>query len=128
VAYNVFLSFATEDKPLVELFRGQAKSQNTDLELRDYSIKEPFDYAWKTNCERIIRMCSVTICLVGRSTYKSAAVDWEIRKSAQLGKGILAVYLEDGDVRIPQVLRELNVRPVRWQIDSIMKRLEQVAK
>jgi hypothetical protein len=128
VAYNVFLSFAMEDKPLVELFRGQAKSQNTDLELRDYSIKEAFDYAWKTNCERIIGMCSATICLVGRSTHKSAAVDWEIRKSAQLGKGIIAVYLDDGNVRIPQALRELNVRPVRWQIDSIMKRLEQVAK
>jgi hypothetical protein len=127
MAYNVFLSFAMEDKDLVELFRGQARNRRLDLEFRDYSIKEPFDRAWKTNCERIIQMCSATICLVGESTYRSDAVDWEIRKSAELGKGIMAVYLGSTSVPLPPALRELGVRPVRWKMDEIMKELRDVA-
>jgi hypothetical protein len=128
VAYNVFLSFAMEDKPLVELFRGQAKNSASDLEFRDYSIKEPFDQAWKTNCEAIIRRCSVTICLVGANTYKSEAVNWEIRKSAQLGKGVIAVYLGNSFVALPAGLRELNVRPVPWRVDSIIRELHRAAQ
>jgi hypothetical protein len=125
--YNVFLSFAMENKPLVELFRGQAKNKNLDLEFRDYSIKEPFENAWKTNCERIIRLCSATICLVGRETYKSSAVDWEIRKSVELRKGIMAVYLESYSI-IPKALVEFGITPINWQIDAIVSELKRVAK
>ena len=127
MAYNVFLSFAIEDHELVALFRGQAKNKQLDLEFRDYSIKEAFESAWKTNCERIIRMCSAKICLVGNSTHKSDAVDWEIRKSAELGNGIMAVYLGDNNVIVPKALRELGITPVPWGIDRIMRALEQVA-
>ena len=99
-----------------------------DLAFRDYSVKEPFDRAWKTNCERIIRMCSVTICLVGRNTHRSDAVDWEIRKSAELEKGIMAVYLGERNVVLPRALRELGVRPVPWDIDAVMRELDRAAK
>ncbi|MFQ5903620.1 MAG: TIR domain-containing protein [Candidatus Binatia bacterium] len=128
MAYNVFLSFAMEDKTLAEMFRGQAKNKRLDLEFRDYSIKEPFDSAWKTNCERIIRMCAATICLIGKATYKSDAVNWEIRKSAELGKGIMAVYLDNTNVSLPQALRELKVTPIPWQLDRIVNELNRVAK
>jgi len=65
MAYNVFLSFAMEDKTLVDLLRGQAKNEHLPLEFRDHSIKEPFDWAWKIQCEEKIRRCSLTIGLVG---------------------------------------------------------------
>ncbi len=128
MAYNVFLSFAMEDKRLAEMFRGQAKNPRLDLEFRDYSIKEPFDSAWKTNCERIIRMCSATICLVGQNTYKSEAVNWEIRKSAELRKGVMAVYISGSAVVLPAALKELGVQPVPWQTDHIVRELEKVAR
>ena len=128
MAYNVFLSFAMEDKDLVELFRGQAKNRRLDLQFRDYSIKEPFESAWKTNCTEVIRKCSATICLIGRETYKSDAVDWEIRKSAELGKGIMAVYLRESSVPIPNALRELNVQPIPWDMEKIMSQLRKIVK
>ena len=40
---NVFISFAHQDKPEVELFRGQAKSERGDLIFNDYSLRAPFD-------------------------------------------------------------------------------------
>lgn len=41
MARNVFLSFVEEDLDLVNLFRGQVKNENNDLEFSDYSVKEP---------------------------------------------------------------------------------------
>lgn len=128
MAYNVFLSFVTEDQGLVELFRGQARDERLGLTFRDYSIKESFDSAWKTNCERVMRICSATICLIGRTTYRSDAVDWEIRKSHELGKGIMAVFLDSGALTIPRALQELGVRPVAWQMDKITQELLDVVR
>ena len=124
MARNVFLSFAMEDRGLVNLFRAQAKNSRSDLVFRDYSVKEPFERAWKTNAEQLIRMCSVTICLVGQSTWRSSAVDWEIRKSAKLGKRLLAVRLRPDIKRYPPALRELGARTVPWRIDAIMRELD----
>lgn len=123
MARNVFLSFAMEDRDLVNLFRGQAKSSRSDLVFRDYSVKEPFERAWKTNAGRLIGMCSATICLVGPSTWRSDAVDWEIRKSADLGKRLLAVNLKPGIKRRPAALRELGVPTVQWNAATIMREL-----
>jgi hypothetical protein len=43
MAIRAFLSFVEEDLELVNLFRGQAKLESSDLDFHDYSIKEPFD-------------------------------------------------------------------------------------
>lgn len=128
MAYNVFLSFAMEDKTLVDLFRGQARNERLPLEFRDYSIKEPFGKAWKTRCEEQIRLCSLTICLVGYKTYQSEAVNWEIRKSIELRKGIMAIYLVDGSPTLPEALQENFVRPVRWKMDEIMDEIRRIAR
>src|SRR5436305_2149430 len=85
MAKRVFLSFVVEDQSLVTLFRGQAKNKNNDLEFSDYSVQEPYEsdnaaYIRAKICERI-RAASVTICLIGETTYKSKWVDWEVRAS-----------------------------------------------
>ena len=126
MARNVFLSFAMEDQGLASAFRAQARSDRSDLEFRDYSVKEPFEQAWKTNVERLIRRCSATICLVGESTWSSDAVDWEIRKSDELGKKLVAVRLDPGVRRHPRALRELGVAVVPWDIGAIMRELGRV--
>ena len=124
MARNVFLSFAMEDQQLANAFRAQAKNSRSDLEFRDYSVKEPFERAWKTNVERLIRRCSATACLVGRDTWRSDAVNWEIRKSARLGKQVIAVRLGPDIRRFPAALRELGITPVPWEIDAIMNELD----
>ena len=43
MSIRAFLSFVEEDLTLVNLFRGQAKNQASDLEFGDYSIKVSFD-------------------------------------------------------------------------------------
>jgi hypothetical protein len=43
VPKRLFLSFVVEDLAAANLFRGQAKNKNSDLEFSDYSVQEPFD-------------------------------------------------------------------------------------
>jgi len=40
---NVFISFVAEDLNEVNLLRGQARNENSDLEFSDWSLSEPFD-------------------------------------------------------------------------------------
>lgn len=117
---NVFLSFTMEDKELADLFRSQMENEQPGLGFRDYSIKEAFEQAWKTNAERLIRACSATICLIGKTTHRSRAVDWEVRKSVELGKHVMAVSIQPTEtIVVPSALVEVKVKPLSWNIERI---------
>ena len=97
MAIRAFLSFVEEDLNLVNLFRGQAKNEQFDLEFDDYSIKVPFD---STNADYIgrgitsqIRLATLTVCLYGPTTWQSDWVIWELNKTLAMGKPIMGVYL-----------------------------------
>jgi hypothetical protein len=127
MARRVFLSFVVEDQDLVGLFRGQAKNKNNDLEFSDCSVQEPYD---STNAPYIrsrirerIRSASVTICLIGQTTYRSKWVDWELRTSKEEGNGVFGVRLHSDPIKdpTPQALTELKASVVNWNIDAIVK-------
>lgn len=120
---KVFLSFSMEHKPLVDRFRDQATNRHSGLVFRDYSIKEPVEDAWKIHAERLIRMSSATICLIGENTWRSEPVNWEVRRSAELGRRVLAVYLQSDAARSPAALEEIGVTPVPWDIKTIVAHL-----
>src|SRR3954468_4577217 len=82
---NVFLSFASVDLQSVNLLRGQAKNDASDLAFNDWSLREPVNskqasYIRKGIRERI-RQSSVTVVFVSDHTYSSKWVNWEIRES-----------------------------------------------
>ena len=93
---NVFLSFASEDLDLVNLLRGQAKNEGSVLDFNDWSLREPFDSKdaeyIRAGIRERIRQSSVTVVYVSENTASSVWVDWEIRESLKLGKGVVAVY------------------------------------
>lgn len=120
---NIFLSFAMEHKNLVDRFRHQVKERSATLNLRDYSIKEPVEGAWKAHAEQRIRASAATICLVGDCTWQSEPVNWEVRKSAELHKRVLAVYLQPETRKVPAALSEIGVTPMPWNINAIVGEL-----
>ena len=120
---NIFLSFAMEHKSLVDQFRRQVKESCSAMNLRDYSIKEPVEGAWKAYAEQRIRASTATICLVGDSTWQSEPVNWEVRKSAELQKRVLAVYLQSEIRKVPAALSEIGVAPMPWNIKAIVGEL-----
>lgn len=131
MAKHVFLSFVVEDKHLVDLFRGQAKNKNSDLEFDDYSVTEPFDsdnadYIRRKITEKI-RRASITICLIGETTYKSRWVKWEIEKSHDLGKRLLGVRLHSDPTKdiTPPAVSAARARVVNWNIDDVMNFIDE---
>lgn len=127
MARRVFISFVEEDITLANLFRGQAKNKNNDLEFFYYSVKEPFDsnnaaYIRSKIRERISAP-SVTICLIGETTYSSRWVDWEIRTSAEERNRIIGVRLHSNTLKdiTPKALTDLAASVVNWDIDSIVR-------
>jgi hypothetical protein len=133
MARNVFLSFVEEDLKLVNLFRGQAKNENNDLEFYDFSVKDPFDSSNADYIRRqikdLIKKVSVTLCLIGETTYKSKWVAWEILTSAELGKGLVGVRLHSSIKDTPpQALKDNKAEIVDWDIKEIVRAIERAAK
>jgi hypothetical protein len=93
---NVFISFATEDMNEVNLLRGQAKNEKSDIEFNDHSVREPYnseraEYIKRKIAERINRT-SATVVYLSPNVAKSQWVRWEVEKSIELGKRIIAVH------------------------------------
>ena len=120
---DVFLSFATRHKALVNVLRRQAERNCSALRFRDYVIRQPTDAAWKREVERLIGKSTITLCLVGHTTWQSEPVNWEIRKSAELGRRVVAVHLQPDPARIPDALAEIGVTPIPWDIQTIVSEL-----
>jgi hypothetical protein len=130
---RVFISFRGEDKPLVDLFRGQAKNENSDLDFIDFSLRVPFnsenaEYIKRGIRERI-RQSSVTIVFITQSTYKSEWVDWEARESIQQGKGVIGMKSKDDPtIRIPDALTEHGCKVVGWNHKDIRQAINEAAE
>lgn len=123
---HVFLSFVVEDLDLVNLFRGQAKNQKSDLAFDDYSVKQPYnstDAAYiRSQISAKIRSASVTLCLIGPHTATSSWVEWEIRKSYELGNKVIGVRLDSTvPATVPLALRERSAPVYGWDIPAIVR-------
>jgi hypothetical protein len=130
---NAFISFAAEDLDNVNLLRGQAKNENSDLEFADYSVKEPFDSKnadyIKQKIREKLQQTSVTICFVSEDTAKSKWVDWEIRETMKLGKGVIAMYQGDKPPQnIPAAIKENKIKLIPWNQKIIAAEIEKAAK
>jgi len=122
---NVFISFHIDDETQVGLLRRQSKDNEFRLHFRDYSVKEPFDEKWKTNCREKIALTSATIVMIGPETANREAVDWEIRESIRQGKKVIGIRIyKDANHKIPQALKENNCPIVDWKLSKISKLLE----
>lgn len=127
---NVFISFSSDDLDEVNLLRGQAKNENSDIEFNDWSLKEPFDskkadYIKRGIRERI-RQCSVTVVYMSEKTADSKWVNWEIRESIAMGKGVVAMHKGDkAPSRLPKAVTDNNVPVVPWDQRELTKAIKE---
>ncbi|MDD4083188.1 MAG: TIR domain-containing protein [Sphaerochaetaceae bacterium] len=120
---RVFLSFHIEDESQINFIRNQAKDGK--LEFTDYSVKEPFDEKWKTQCTERIRQSSMLIVMIGPETSQREAVDWEIRKAIELGKPVIGVRIyKDKNHPVPRALKEINAKVICWKLEDIQKEID----
>jgi DNA-directed RNA polymerase subunit L len=121
---RVFISFHVDDENQVNLLRHQGKNSD-QLEFTDYSVKEPFDEKWKTQCTERIKQSSVVIVAIGEKTHEREAVDWEIRKAHELGKTVIGMRIySDKNHKIPPAMREYRDQVVPWNLETIQSELD----
>jgi hypothetical protein len=117
--HNVFISFAYEDRNIVEFLRGQAKNKNIDLEFNDHSVKEAYnseraEYIRLKLRERISR-CSTTIVYLSSETAVSEWVNWEVTKSIELGKRVIAIHSgQTPPPNLPAFIKDHGIKVVSW--------------
>ncbi|MBA0126210.1 TIR domain-containing protein [Haloechinothrix sp. YIM 98757] len=119
---RAFISFEMEDSWARDFLVQQAKDKSNDVEFIDYSVKDPFDSSWKTQCREKIARTKGTIVLVGKTTYKSDAVIWEIEETKRQAHRMFGIQINSNDThRIPDGLSGFDV--IRWNFDHIIRKL-----
>ena len=117
---NVFISFAYEDVDEVNLLRAHAKNENSDIEFNDRSVREAYDsdraeYIRSRLADRI-NQSSTTVVYLSNNTAQSQWVDWEVTKSVELGKKVVAVYSGGNPpASVPGWVTEYGIRVVAWK-------------
>ncbi len=119
VRRNTFLSFDFDDIDEVNLLRAHAKNEKSEIEFIDRSVKDPINSARaeyiKQKITERIRQCSQTVVYIADNTHNSGWVKWEVEKSLQLGKGVIAVHKgETSPLMIPSCIKDNNIKVVSW--------------
>lgn len=119
VRRNTFLSFDYDDIDEVNLLRAHAKNEKSEIEFIDRSVKDPInseraEYIKQKIVERI-RQCSQTVVYITDNTHSSDWVKWEVEKSLQLGKGVIAVHKGDAPPsNMPSCITDNGIKVVTW--------------
>ena len=105
--------------------RAQAKGEDFDIEFRDYSLKEPFDEKWKTNCRERIAQTSMLICMIGEKTAEREAVVWELEEAYRQGKKVIGVRIyRDKSHPVPKPLLDNDAPIIEWNLKEISTLLD----
>ena len=135
---RIFISYQHNDQMKAKGFNLLRWNKNVDLEFVGQHLLDPVD---STN-EDYIKSCvreqiagtSVTVVLIGRNTYDSDWVKWEIDESLAKDNpnGILAIKLDD-DVLLPDnspvgmALRDAGAEIIGWDPHAFQDAIERAA-
>ena len=125
---NVFISFTNEDKPMVELLRGQAQKEDSTVEFNDWSLRAPFDSeraeTIREGIRERIRQASLTLVYVSDHAAKSKWVNWEVEESVKLEKKVVGVYQGEVPGQLPPAIKKHKIRVIAWTHKGIARALK----
>jgi len=115
-AKRVFIAFAVEDKFARDNLVYQAQQQESaPFSFQDFSVKEPWDSQWKTNCRTKIKGCDGVIAFISANTPKAEGACWEIKCAKEEGLPLLALWVYKDDKRgKPTELGSTPVKEWTW--------------
>ena len=126
VKKRVFLSFAAEVLLQVRGLRLLKDNPNFELDFYDESVRDPID---SRNADYIksvipekIRRCSVTVCLISKTTVKSKWVEWELQTSEQERNKIIVMALKGiNEAILPQFAKECRLTFHAWDPEHLAR-------
>ncbi|MFD5079008.1 TIR domain-containing protein [Streptomyces sp. NPDC058371] len=115
---RAFISFQMEDRWARDFLKEHARNPGNEVDFVDYSVQDPFDSSWKTQCRLRIAQTKGTIVLIGPTTYQSEAVDWEIRETINQNHYLFGIQISsDKTHRVPDGIPSSAV--IRWNFSQI---------
>ncbi len=121
---RVFISFQNKERHAKELLKAQAKNRRMNVGFNDQSPQKAFNNKWKTRMKPKIRKSSATVVMIGKDTYKSKAVNWEIEQSRKAGNKVIGIQVHKGKHhRLPPAMKK-NEELRRWNTTNIARRLK----
>jgi hypothetical protein len=112
-----------EDRWSRDFLVQHARDKVTSIDFTDYSVREPFDEKWKTNCRARIAQSKGTIVMIGADTASAEAVVWEIAETQRQSHPIFGIQINSGKTHpIPAGLP--STRVIRWDFDDIAAELK----
>jgi MTH538 TIR-like domain (DUF1863) len=93
-AKRVFTAFDFDhDESLRNLLVGQSRHSDTEFEICDWSVKEPFASSdWKEKVRDRIRRCDLMIVICGEYTQTATGVSAELQIAQSEGKPYFLLY------------------------------------
>lgn len=120
---RAFISFEMEDRWARDFLVQQAKDKRNDISFYDYSVQNPFDSSWKTECKKRIGLTKGTIVLIGPTTYASEAVLWEIAETIRQGHYLFALQINRDETHtVPAGIPVDSV--IRWNFQQMIEWLD----
>ena len=123
--FKIFISHRTDDSPRVlELFNS-LKQVLPNFPLVDVSKDIPYSDDWKDHASAMIDSCDAFVCLVGKDTYGSEPVNWEILEAKKMGKSIVIAKLAE-EYKIPQACKDLEIKSLMWEKNTVAGKLAEL--
>ena len=89
---RVFISFKYEERYLKNYLKGQLRNKRTRVLVSDWSLKEGTpDPDWKTKARAQIQRSDQVVVVLGKRTYRSAAVRREVKMAREMGKPVCQI-------------------------------------
>lgn len=120
---RAFISFQMEDRWSRDFLVQHSRDKDTSIDFIDYSVHDPFDEKWTTNCRARIAQTKGTIVMIGAGTAKAEAVLWEIVETSRQGHPMFGIQISSGKTHpIPAGLPASRI--IHWDFDEIVNELK----
>jgi hypothetical protein len=120
---RAFVSFDYDnDSSLRDLLLGQSEHPDTNFQMHDWSLKEPFTPSvWKERVRQRIRASDLVIVICGQNTHTATGVDIELRIAQEERKPyfLLKGYRDKVCTRPPSARTSDSL--YNWSWDNLKK-------
>lgn len=126
MAERIFISFAMEDKVLRDFLVGQKLNTNIAFNFTDYSVKQPWDSQWKTNCRSRIKGCHGVIGIITKNTPSADGQLWELKCAYEEGVPTLLIHgSSEASKRLVTKPAEIAGKTIKdWSVANISAFIE----
>jgi len=119
---RVFIANQHEDMHAKHLLQAQAKNKNMNFQFSDQTKNRPFNSKWKTRMKPRIHRASTTVIPIGKNTYRSKAVQWEVDQSRKAGNKIVAIQIHKNQHhRLPKGIKKKE--EMKWNVNKLSEKI-----